>query len=152
MKEALVCKVVELVEPIVTNLGYELYHVEFVKEGGEDYLRIYIDNEEGIKLDDCVKVNKAVGEILDIEDLIPDFYYLEISSPGMERELHTDKHLQRYIDYSVVIKLKSLINGKKKLEGTLKSFDSLNLVILNEEGELVVPREKVLIIKLKGEF
>lgn len=152
MKEALVCKVVELVEPIVTNLGYELYHVEFVKEGGEDYLRIYIDNEEGIKLDDCVKVNKAVGEILDIEDPIPDFYYLEISSPGMERELHTDKHLQRYIDYSVVIKLKSLINGKKKLEGTLKSFDSLNLVILNEEGELVVPREKVLIIKLKGEF
>lgn len=152
MKEALVCKVVELVEPIVTNLGYELYHVEFVKEGGEDYLRIYIDNEEGIKLDDCVKVNKAVGEILDIEDPIPDFYYLEISSPGMERELHTDKHLQRYIDYSVVIKLKSLINGKKKLEGTLKGFDSLNLVILNEEGELVVPREKVLIIKLKGEF
>ncbi|SHH42648.1 ribosome maturation factor RimP [Clostridium collagenovorans DSM 3089] len=152
MKEALVCKVVEIVEPIVTNLGYELYHVEFVKEGGEDYLRIYIDNEEGIKLDDCVKVNKAVGEILDIEDPIPDFYYLEISSPGMERELHTDKHLQRYIDYSVSIKLKSLINGKKKLEGTLKSFDSLNLVILNEEGEIVVPREKVLIIKLKGEF
>lgn len=152
MKEALVCKVVEIVEPIVTNLGYELYHVEFVKEGGEDYLRIYIDNEEGIKLDDCVKVNKAVGEILDIEDPIPDFYYLEISSPGMERELHTDKHLQRYIDYSMSIKLKSLINGKKKLEGTLKSFDSLNLVILNEEGELVVPREKVLIIKLKGEF
>ncbi|MEG0641534.1 MAG: ribosome maturation factor RimP [Clostridium sp.] len=152
MKDALIYKIVEIAEPIVTDLGYELYNVEFVKEGGENYLRIYIDNEEGIKLEDCIKVNKAVGKVIDEEDPIPEFYYLEVSSPGMERELHNDKHLQRYIGYTVVIKLQSLINGKKKIEGTLNGFEPLNLMILTEEGEVTVPRDKVLIINLKGEF
>lgn len=152
MKDALISKIVELCEPIVTDLGYELYHVEFVKEGGEDYLRIYIDNEEGICLDDCVKVNKAISNALDVEDPIEGFYYLEVSSPGMERVLHTDKHLSKNIDSKVTLKLNGLINGKKKLEGILKDFDENNITILCEEEECIIPREKISIIKLKGEF
>lgn len=151
MTNELMNKLNDLIKPIVEKAGYELYHLEFVKEGGEDYLRVYIDNEQGIILDDCVKVNKLVSEALDVEDLIKDFYYLEISSPGIERVLHNDKHLQKYMGFNVKIKLKNLVKGKKKLEGILKGFDEENIVI-NLEEEISLNRNNIITISLKGEY
>ncbi|AWZ49820.1 ribosome maturation factor RimP [Clostridiaceae bacterium 14S0207] len=145
-------KLNNLIKPIVEKSGYELYHLEFVKEGGEDYLRVYIDNEQGIILDDCVKVNKLVSEALDVEDLIKDFYYLEISSPGIERVLHNDRHLQKYMGFNVKIKLKNLVKGKKKLEGILEGFDEENVVINLEEEEISLNRNNIITISLKGEY
>lgn len=151
-KEGIVNNIEVLVFPITQRLGYELYHVEYVKENGENYLRIYIDSEAGINLDDCEKVSREVSEMLDVEDPIPDSYYLEVSSPGIERELHTDAHLEKHIDNSITVKLSSPLNGKKKLEGILKSFSDEDITLLNKDKEIVIPRDKVSKVNLRVDF
>ena len=90
-------KVTNLVEPIIEKIGYELYDVEYAKEGKNYFLRIFIDSEKGIDLNDCEKVNDAITDILDTENYIKDQYFLEISSPGIERVLRKDKHLEKNI-------------------------------------------------------
>ena len=102
-----------LIAPIVNEKGLELYHLEYVKENGENYLRIFIDNTSGISLQDCENVSRAVSDLLDTEDPIEDAYYLEVSSPGIDRALYTEEHLKRYTNSTVIIKLSSLLNGKK---------------------------------------
>lgn len=152
MKEDLIRQLITLIEPIVIKLNYELYHLEFVKEGGENYLRIYIDNENGITLEDCEKVSRTISDMLDEADPIEEGYYLEVSSPGIDRELHNDKHFERYINSDVDIKLSSLFNGSKKYEGTLIGFDSAFIKIECEGKEIAIPREKINKVKLKVEF
>ncbi|CAM2937137.1 ribosome maturation factor RimP [Hathewaya histolytica] len=152
MNETLIAKLTEVIKPLVINEGYELYHLEFVKEGGEDYLRVYIDNNNGITLDDCVKINKVVSDALDIEDPIPGFYYLEISSPGLDRVLHTEEHLNRYLNSTVNVKLRNLIQGKKILEGILKGFNSESVMIVLKEEEISLNRNNIISITLKGEY
>ena len=89
-KNALVEKIKKIVEPITSELSYELYYVEYVKENGDFYLRIYIDKEEGrVSLNDCEAVSRRVSEVLDAEDPIESAYYLEVSSPGLFRSFHT---------------------------------------------------------------
>ena len=108
-------KVTKLVEPIIENLGYELYDVEYAKEGKNYFLRIFIDNEKGIDLNDCEKVNDAVNDILDKENYIKEQYFLEISSPGIERVLRKDKHLEQNIGKDINVKLfKKDENGAKE--------------------------------------
>ena len=118
-------KVTKLVEPIIENLGYELYDVEYAKEGKNYFLRIFIDNEKGIDLNDCEKVNDAVNDILDKENYIKEQYFLEISSPGIERVLRKDKHLEQNIGEEINIRLfKKDENGLKEYQGVLKNFDN----------------------------
>ncbi|WMJ82026.1 ribosome maturation factor RimP [Clostridium sp. MB40-C1] len=151
-KNVLLDKLNELVTPIVEQLGYELYHIEYVKEQGENYLRVYIDKKEGISLEDCEKVSRRLSDMLDEEDPIADGYYLEVSSPGIERILYTDKHLNRYINNIIMIKLSKLFDGNKKYEGNLVSFDN-EIVQIEAEGKLIsVPRDRIKRIILKGEF
>jgi ribosome maturation factor RimP len=108
----------------IEKLGYSLYDVEYVKEGPEYYLRIYIDKESGIDLNDCEKVSNEINEILDKADYIKEQYYLEVSSPGIERKLRKDKHLEQNISKNVEIKLfKKDNNGKKEYTGKLKAFN-----------------------------
>jgi len=152
-KNSLIDKLVTLIEPIVSGLNYELYHLEFVKEGNENYLRIYIDKETGgISLEDCEKVSRAVSEMLDIKDPIVEAYYLEVSSPGIDRVLHTEEHLQRYIGSKILVKLSGLLNGKKKYEGELIDFNSEELKINSEGNEVSIPRSKVSSVNLRGEL
>ena len=111
-------KVEKIVIKPLNDLGYELYDVEYVKEGKDYFLRIYIDSEKGIDLNDCEMASNSITEILDKEDYIKEQYFLEVSSPGIERVLRKDKHLKKYIGYEVRIKLfKPLIkegkSGKK---------------------------------------
>lgn len=148
----LINKLTTLIEPIVINAGFELYHIEFVKECGENYLRIYIDNDKGISLEDCEKVSRPVSDMLDIEDPISQSYYLEVSSPGIFRNLYTDKHLNKYLNYNVDIKLSELFNGKKKYEGTLKGFTEEEINFECDNIELSIPRDKISAITLKGEM
>lgn len=142
-KDALVSEVRDIAKDIVENLGYELYHVEYTKEDGENYLRIYIDNEIGISLDDCAKVSTVISDKLDEVDPIKDFYYLEISSPGINRFLHTDKHLEDNIGKTVLVKFNKSLNGKKAIKGVLESFDNLSVTISSEEDSIKIDREKV---------
>ena len=98
-------KVENLVEPKVQELGYTLYDVEYVKEGKDYYLRIYIDKDTGISLEDCELVSNNLNEILDQADYIKEQYFLEVSSPGVERVLKKDKHLRNNIGAKVQVKL-----------------------------------------------
>ena len=141
-------KVTKLVEPIIENLGYELYDVEYAKEGKNYFLRIFIDNEKGIDLNDCEKVNDALNEILDKENYIKEQYFLEISSPGIERVLRKDKHLEKNIGEEVNVKLfKKDDNGEKEYLGNLKEFNQNEIVLETEEQEVKIERKNISQIK-----
>ena len=123
-------QVEKLVKDKIENLGYDLYDVEYVKEGPNYYLRIYIDNEKGIDLNDCEKVSNEINDLLDILDCIKEQYFLEISSPGIERILRKDKHLKQNIGKQVEIKLfKKDEKGNKNYIGELIDFDSEKITI-----------------------
>ena len=141
-------KVTNLVEPIIEKIGYELYDVEYAKEGKNYFLRIFIDSEKGIDLNDCEKVNDAITDILDTENYIKDQYFLEISSPGIERVLRKDKHLEKNIGTDINVKLfKKDENGKKEYLGKLKEYNQNEIVIEQEEKEIKIERKNIAQIK-----
>lgn len=129
-------QVQSLLEPIIVNLGYELYDVMYLKEGKDYYLRIFIDQESGIGIEDCEKVNEAINDILDEKDLIPDSYFLEVSSPGLERLLRKEKHFLNNIGKEVVVKLYRPIDKKREFVGILKSFEN-DKMTLEVEKEIL---------------
>lgn len=140
-------KVEQLVKDPIEKLGYSLYDVEYVKEGPEYYLRIYIDKESGIDLNDCEKVSNEINEILDKADYIKEQYYLEVSSPGIERKLRKDKHLEQNISKNVEIKLfKKDNNGKKEYTGKLKAFNQEEIIIETDK-EITIERKNIAQIK-----
>ena len=129
-------KVEELLKETIEKLGYDLYDVEYVKEGPNYYLRVYIDNEKGIDLNDCEKVSNAIDEMLDEANIIKDQYYLEVSSPGVERILRKDRHLQENIGNQVEIKLfKKDEKGNKDYIGELLKFDQETVSIKTSKKE-----------------
>ena len=150
--DILIEKLTTLIEPIVIEKECELYYIEFLKEDGENFLRIYIDNIEGVTLKNCETVSRAISGILDTEDLIEESYYLEVSSPGIFRNLYNDKHLNKYKGSKVLILFSSLFNEKKQLEGILKNFNESELIITIEEEEISIPREKIKTISLNGDI
>ena len=140
-------KVEQLVKDPIEKLGYSLYDVEYVKEGPEYYLRIYIDKESGIDLNDCEKVSNEINEILDKADYIKEQYYLEVSSPGIERKLRKDKHLEQNISKNVEIKLfKKDNNGKKEYTGKVKAFNQEEIIIETDK-EIAIERKNIAQIK-----
>ena len=151
-KDILIEKIEELVKPIISELLYELYYVEYIKENGEFYLRIYIDKEEGrISLDDCVAVSRGVSEILDTEDPIEDAYYLEVSSPGLNRGLYKEEHFKKFIGSEVLVKLTSSINGTKSVKGILKDVLEDSIVV-EAETEVEILKDKIKFANLEGEI
>lgn len=136
-------RVESLIEEKIENLGYNLYDVEYVKEGKDYYLRIYIDKETGISLEDCELVSNNITEVLDEADYIKEQYFLEVSSPGVERVLKKDKHLQNNIGANISIKLFKPFNGKKQYEGILKGFDETNIEIECQEENLKIERQNI---------
>ena len=123
--------------PVIEANHFELVDVEFVKEAGTRYLRLYIDKEGGITIDDCELVSRAFGELLDREDFIEESYILEVSSPGLGRPLKKDKDFARSIGSEVEIRLfKPLSKEKKEKEffGILKSYDEGHVTIEQEDG------------------
>lgn len=110
MQRPLVDELVDLVEPIVEDYGYELVDLEFKQEGPEWFLRIFIDKEGGVGLDDCVTVSREVGAILEVEDLIDRAYRLEVSSPGMDRPLKRPEDFERFSGERVKVKTLDLID------------------------------------------
>lgn len=150
--------VTELSREYLDEQGLELYDVEFIKEGKDWFLRVYIDRiweekEEYISLDDCEKVSRFLSEKLDEEDPIEQNYYLEVSSPGMERTLKTQKDYRKYKGRLIEISLYEALEGKKKYEGVLQSSDNENVIIEDEnKNEIELPFDKVAKVKLKVVF
>lgn len=139
-------KVESLISKTINDLGYELYDIEYVKEGKDFFLRIYIDSEKGIDLNDCEKVSNSITEILDEEDYIKEQYFLEVSSPGVERILRKEKHLKNNIENEIQIKLFKPLDGQKQYKGILKEFNDDNITILNEK-EIKIDRKNISQIK-----
>lgn len=140
-------------ESIAEDLGYELVDVEYLKEYGDYYLRIYIYRHDGVALDDCQKMSQLLSKKLDEIDPIPDAYYLEVSSPGLDRPLKTDRDLKRNLNEEIEVRLYKAINNQKSYEGTLEDFNGNEIVISNDKGEkVVIPREFISVIKLVIKF
>ena len=140
-------KIESLVTKTINNLGYDVYDVQYVKEGKDYYLRIFIDKQEGIDLNDCEKVNNEINNLLDEADYIKDQYFLEISSPGIERILRKDKHLKDNIGKMVEVKLFKPINKQKNIEGTLNNFDKDFILLKTDENEIKIDRKDISVIK-----
>ena len=137
-------RVEELIKDKIENIGYSLYDVEYAKEGPNYYLRIFIDSENGIDLNDCEKVSNEINEKLDEADYIKEQYYLEVSSPGIERILRKDTHLEQNIGKQVEAKLfKKDENGSKNYIGELKKFDKETVTI----DEIKIERKNIAQIK-----
>ena len=142
-------RVEELIKDKIENIGYSLYDVEYAKEGPNYYLRIFIDKEEGIDLNDCEKVSNEINEILDQADYIKEQYFLEVSSPGVERILRKDRHLDQNIGKEVEVKLfKKDENGNKNYQGKLESFDEETVTI----DEIKIERKNIALIKTVYEW
>lgn len=137
----------KITEPIVEELDMELVDIEYIKEGPNMYLRVYIDKVGGVSLDDCQRVSEQLSEALDREDPISENYFLEISSPGIDRPLKNDKDLQRSIGKDVEISLYKSSEGKKKLIGKLLNFDEENIYIEDEDSK-EISIEKNIISKI----
>ena len=125
----------ELAKPIAEENGCFIYDVEFVKEGGIYILRVYIDREEGVDLDVCEVVSRALSEQLDKKDPVKQNYYLEVSSPGIERKLRLPEHFNRYIGEKVDVGFYKAVNGSKQITACLEGFedDEISLKTDNEE-------------------
>ena len=122
-------KIEDLVKPIIENLGYKVYDVMYQKEGKDNYLRIFIDSPKGIDLNDCEKVNDSVNDILDEKDYIKAQYYLEISSPGLERNLRRDEQFLESIGKKIEVHLYNSVNGNKVITGILNEFNEKDILI-----------------------
>ena len=149
-------KVTEVVEelalPILEELQLELVEVEYVKEGKSWFLRVYIDKETGVDIDDCGNVSEKLSEKLDEVDPIPQNYFLEVSSPGAERPLKKEKDFKRSLGKSVECKLYKAINKQKEFEGILKDFTEDTVTIETEGNELVLDRKDIAMIRLAIDF
>jgi ribosome maturation factor RimP len=146
-------KTEQLLEPLVQKHNFELVDVEYVKEGGNWFLRAYIDKEGGITVEDCEIVSRALSELLDQHDFIPDAYILEVSSPGLGRQLKKDKDFARSIGNEVEIKLYKAIDKQKELVGFLVSYDEEKLTIeIENESTMDVPRANIALVRLAFDF
>ena len=142
-------RVEELIKDKIENIGYSLYDVEYAKEGPNYYLRIFIDSPKGIDLEDCEKVSNEINEKLDEADYIKEQYFLEVSSPGVERILRKDIHLEQNIGKQVEAKLfKKDENGSKNYIGELKKFNEETVTI----DEIKIERKNIALLKTVYEW
>ena len=143
MKKNVKDTVREAIEPTVTELGYRIWDITYSKIGADYHLEITIDNDGGIFIEDCERVHRAIDPILDECDPIEGFYYLEVSSPGIERELRTDDHIRLCIGERVDVKLFAPKEGVKNLTGTLEGFDGKTVTVTVGDNEYAFDRSEI---------
>ena len=149
--DASVNEIYEMVKPIADELNYDIYHVEYVKENGELYLRIYIEKDGGITLSDCEALSRRVSDLMDEKDPIKDPYFLEVSSPGLNRTLFTEEHYKRFIGREVMVKFTKSVDGKKNIKGILKEVNEDSIVV--EADQLInIPKDKIKSVNIEGEI
>ncbi len=153
MKKNLEATIEEIVTKTTDEHGFEMVDVEYVKEAGEYYLRVYIDKEEGISLNECELVSRELSPILDEKDPIKENYFLEVSSPGLDRALKKDRDFVRYQGRDVDLKLYKPLNGCKQFEGELVGLtEDNNIKIIANGKEMEFNRKDVAIVRLAIKF
>ena len=132
-----------LIEPVVTGLGYELWGLEHLPQGRNAILRIYIDSADGIDIEDCTRISRQIGSLLDVEEPLRGNYTLEVSSPGMDRRLFTLEHFETYSGANVKIGLRSPFEGRRKFTGQLCGVEEGDVVIRVDDDEFLLPFEGI---------
>ena len=149
-------KVTELVaqfaQPIIEENGCSLWDVEYVREGAERYLRIYIDKEGGIDIDDCEKIHRAIDPILDEKDPIAESYHFEVCSAGIERALKRPGDFARFMDSPVLVKLYRPRNGLKEIPGILRGYEEGKITVEAGKETITFEKSEVALVRLRVEF
>ncbi|ARG96406.1 ribosome maturation factor RimP [Legionella micdadei] len=140
-----------MLKPLINDLGYELWGCEYIPQKKHSLLRVYIDKEDGIGIDDCERVSKQISAFLDVEDPISGNYSLEISSPGIPRPLFYKEQYGRYLGQDIQVKLFKPINGSRKLTGTIVNVDEEVLMLKVGEEQLEIPFSHIVKANLIGE-
>ncbi len=145
-------KATKMLEPICERHGVEIYDVEYVEEVGEWYLRAYIDKEGGVTINDCEAVSREMSDALDNDDFIEDAYYLEVSSPGLGRQLKKDRHFEKSIGLEVEFKTFKPIDKQKEFAGILKNFTSDEITVEIDGNDVSFSRKDIAVIRLALDF
>ena len=145
-------KVCQFAEPLVQAQGCSLWDVEYVREGGEWFLRLYIDKDGGVDIDDCEAVSRAVDPVLDEKDPIPESYRFEVCSAGLERVLKRPSDFERFLGEPVLVKLYRSKNGQKEFPGVLKGYAGGAVTIDMNGTELTFEKPEVALVRLRVEF
>lgn len=144
--------VTALAEPVVRENGCELWDVEYIREAGQWFLRVYIDKTDGVSIEDCERISRALDTILDEADPVPGSYVFEVSSAGAERELKRPSDFDRYIGASVEVKLYKPLNGSKSYPGKLTAYNDGNVTILFGKEEITLEKQQIAQVRLRVEF
>ncbi len=136
-------ELIELLEPVVIALGYEMLGIEYFKQKDGSLLRLYIDHESGITLDDCTRVNHQVIGVLDVHDPINERYHLEISSPGLDRPLFTLEQFKRYLGQEVKIKFRERIDERRKIRGVIKAVEEKAVLVSKDGVDYLIPDDVI---------
>ena len=132
-----------LIEPVVTGLGYELVGMEYLAQGHHSLLRVYVDSDAGITVDDCADVSRQLGAMLDVEDPLPGAYSLEVSSPGLDRPLFEAADFERFSGQQVRIRLVAPLDGQRQFKGVLKGIQNNNVLLMEDGQEVSVPLDRI---------
>lgn len=143
MNETMVQKIESMVEPLVREKGLELVNVEYLKEGAHWYLRLYIDKDGGVDMDDCAAISQVVSEMLDQKNPIPQAYMLEVSSPGLERPLKKEEDFVRFQGSLVMVHTTTQFQGYKKFSGNLVGLINDEIVLEYNDERVAIPRKLV---------
>ncbi len=142
----------EILIPIVADAGVEIYDVEYVKEAADWYLRVYIDKPDGVNINDCEVVNRALSEKMDELDFIEEAYILEVSSPGLGRTLKKERHFEKSMGQEVEVKTYKAIDKEKLFIGVLKSYEDGAITIQTEKKEMKFEKADVASVRLTFDF
>lgn len=150
--DSILQKIEYFLEPQIKGLGYDLVIIKFFTQGGKKTLQIMIentDNQQPITIEDCVKVSRHISVLMDVEELIKEEYYMEVSSPGIDRPLVKIKDYEKYIGYPVMIKTANLIDNRKKFKGTLIKVENNEISVLDDEIISIINYDNILDAKLQ---
>lgn len=132
-----------LLAPVVEALGYQCWGIEFISQGRHSLLRVYIDNPDGILIEDCEKVSRQISGVLDVEDPISGEYVLEVSSPGMDRPLFTLEQFAAHVGAQVKIRLRSPYEGRRNFQGVLRGIEEQDVVVQVDDHEFLLPIDSI---------
>ena len=135
MSDTVVARIQEFAESLLPAMGLELFDIQFRREGHGWVLRLVVDRQEGVTLDDCSKVSRETSDFLDVEDIIDHPYHLEVSSPGLERPLRTVEECRRHLGKKARIKLKEEVDSMRVIIGELQAVEEDEISVLSEEGQ-----------------
>lgn len=142
----------QVIEPVVEGLGCELWGIEFGGAGHRAYLKVFIDSEEGIDIDDCERVSRQVSSVLDVEDPVPGQYTLEVSSPGLDRRFFYPEQYAEFAGAMVAVKLRQPVGGRRKLKGELGAVDDSGVQVFVDGEEFRLPFDAIERANLVPEF